>query len=70
MVQDLRVYYWPRFDELTAEYGGMAVAIAKTLEDAIRFTEEDCGLKYDERRWGEVMVLELTETAFVCRGGG
>ena len=70
MLPPLKIYYWPNFEDLTAEYSGMAVAIAGSLEDAIRFTEEDCGMKYEKRRWGEVTVLELAESAFVCRGGG
>lgn len=67
---ELKVYVWPQFEESIAEYTGLAVAIAYTLDDAISLVEADTLCNYNQRRWGDVEVYEVRQLACVCRGSG
>lgn len=68
MLRELKIYVWPEFEQSIAEYPGLAVAISRTLEDAVAIIEEECNITYDVTQWGSVEVYDMRETAFVCFG--
>lgn len=64
MPPELKIYVWPNFDRSTGGSSGFAVAIARDQESAIAMVEEDSGIAYDIKRWGEVQVSSLREMAY------
>lgn len=57
MIAEHKIYVWRNIS--TAASTATAVAIARYLEEAIGIIEEESGIKYDEKVWGDVEVHPL-----------
>lgn len=70
MTKDLQIYVWYDFESSNCEYGGLAVAVADSAENAILEIQRETSTSYNEKRWGKCTTYPLEPSAFVCRGAG
>ena len=53
MIAEYKIYVWRNMNAATA------IAIARYLVEAIGIIEDESGIKYDEKVWGDVEVHPL-----------
>lgn len=65
---EFKVYVWLQY---RSDYkDGLAVAVARTLQEAIDKVVSQSGLGYDPHEWGPVEVYSIRESMAFCRSGG
>lgn len=65
---EFRIFVWSQYR--TDYSDGLAVAVAKSLEDAIKQVERVSGMALDIQAWGPLEVYPIREAMAFARSGG